>query len=56
MIDAAIAELAPSVGVRAACDAVGVAQASYYRRHRHSPAPQPGLPQMLSTRLAECGL
>jgi len=40
VIDAAIAELAPSVGVRAACDAVGVAQASYYRRHRHSPAPQ----------------
>jgi len=25
--------------VRAACDAIGAAQASYYRRHRHSPAP-----------------
>lgn len=38
MTDAAIAELAPAIGVRAACDAVGAAQASYYRRHRHSPA------------------
>jgi putative transposase len=37
--DAAIAELAPSVGVRAACEALGVAQAGYYRRHRTSPAP-----------------
>jgi putative transposase len=37
--DAAVAELAPTVGVRAACEAVGVAQAGYYRRHRHSPAP-----------------
>ena len=39
MSDAAIAELAPQIGVRDACDAVGVAQASYYRgtgkaRHR----------------------
>lgn len=39
MSDAAIAELAPTMGVRGACDAVGVAQASYYRRHRHSPPP-----------------
>ncbi len=44
MIDAAIAELAPSVGVRAACDAVGAAQASYYRRHRHSPEPERAAP------------
>jgi len=36
--DAAVAELAPSLGVRAACDAVGLAQASYYRRHRTRPA------------------
>ena len=40
MSDAAIAELAPTIGVRGACDAVGVAQASYYRRHRQSPPPQ----------------
>lgn len=40
MTDTAIAELAPQVGVRAACDAVGAAQASYYRRHRNTPAPQ----------------
>jgi len=37
--DAAVAELAPTIGVRAGCDALGVAQASYYRRHRTSPAP-----------------
>ena len=40
MSDAAIAELAPKIGVRNACDAVGVAQAGYYRRHRRSPPPQ----------------
>lgn len=39
MTDTAIAEMASQVGVRAACDAAGIAQASYYRRHRHSPAP-----------------
>lgn len=39
MTDTAITELAPQVGVRAACDAVGVAQAGWYRRHRQSPAP-----------------
>ncbi len=32
-----MAELAPRLGVRAACDALGIAQASYYRRHRTSP-------------------
>jgi putative transposase len=37
--DAAIAELATKIAVRDACDAVGVAQASYYRRHRQSPPP-----------------
>jgi len=40
MTDTAITELAPTVGVRQACDAVGASQAGYYRRHRHSPAPQ----------------
>jgi putative transposase len=38
--DAAVAELAPQIGVRAACDAVGTAQAGYYRRHRQSPLPE----------------
>ena len=33
-------ELTPQRGVRAACQAVGAAQASYYRRHRQSPAPE----------------
>jgi len=37
--DAAIIELAPLIGVRAACRATGRSQASHYRRHRQSPAP-----------------
>jgi putative transposase len=37
--DEAIAALAPRIGTRAACAAAGVAQASWYRRHRASPAP-----------------
>ncbi len=40
MTDQAVAELAPHIGVRPACDAVGAAQASYWRRHRLTPAPQ----------------
>ena len=40
MTDAAINDLSPVVGVRAACDAVGVPQATWYRRHRQSP-PRP---------------
>ena len=40
MTDTAISELAPVIGVRAACEAVGAAQAGWYRRHRQSPAPQ----------------
>ena len=39
MIDQAVAELEPFVGVRAACAAVGEAQARWYRRHRQSPPP-----------------
>ena len=39
MTDAAVADLVPVVGVRAACEAVGVAQASWYRRHRQSVPP-----------------
>ncbi len=35
----AIAVLAPRIGTRAACAAAGVPQASWYRRHRSSPAP-----------------
>jgi putative transposase len=38
--DVAVAELAPQIGVRAACDAVGTTQAGYYRRHRKSPVPE----------------
>ena len=40
MTDTAISELAPTIGVREACQVLGTAQASYYRRHRHSAAPQ----------------
>lgn len=40
MIDQAVTELTPLVGVRAGCAAVGEAQARWYRRHRQSPPPQ----------------
>jgi putative transposase len=39
MIDEAIAELTPLVGVRTACTAAGRPQANHYRRHRQSPVP-----------------
>ena len=39
MTDQAVTQLAPQLGVRAACEAVGAAQAGYYRRNRQSPAP-----------------
>ena len=39
MTDQAITTLAARVGVRRACEAVGAAQAGYYRRHRQSAAP-----------------
>jgi putative transposase len=39
MIDDAITELIPIVGVKAACVAVGRPRASHYRRHRKSPPP-----------------
>ena len=44
MTDTAIAELVPCGGVRDACQAVGAAQASYYRRHRASPPPARSVP------------
>jgi putative transposase len=42
--DTAITELAPRIGVREACRVLGAAQAGYYRRNRHSPAPQRPVP------------
>jgi putative transposase len=39
VIDQAVTELTPLVGVRRACTAVGEAQARWYRRHRQSPPP-----------------
>ena len=39
MTDQAIAELAPIVGVKAACQAVGRPRGSHYRQHRSSPPP-----------------
>jgi len=39
MIDPAVTELAPVIGFRRACVAVGEAQARWYRRHRQSPTP-----------------
>ena len=44
MTDASVADLAPQIGLRAACHAVGAAQAGYYRRHRISPAPPRSTP------------
>ena len=46
MVDQTIADLAPIVGKRAACAALGRSRASYYRRHRQSPPPplQPRAP------------
>lgn len=40
MIDVAIAELTPLVGTREACRVTGRPQATHYRRHRRSPAPE----------------
>ena len=31
---AAVTQLAPTVGIRSACDALGVARASFYRQQR----------------------
>jgi putative transposase len=39
MVDQTIADLAPIVGKRAACAALGRARATYSRHHRQSPAP-----------------
>lgn len=39
MIDETISELAPMVGIAAACRAVGRPRASHYRRHATTPAP-----------------
>jgi putative transposase len=42
MVDQTIGELAPVIGKRAACAALGRSRATYYRRHRRSPArPRP---------------
>ena len=40
IVDQTIAELAPSLGKRAACAALGRSRATYYRQHRLSPPPQ----------------
>jgi putative transposase len=40
-VGAAVAELTPLVGVRAACAAVGRSRATHYRRHRVGPVPAP---------------
>jgi putative transposase len=39
MADQAIGELTSVIGTRAACAALGRSRATYYRRHRQSPAP-----------------
>ena len=47
MVDQTIAELAPIIGKRAACAALGRSRATYYRRHRQSP-PVPRQPRVSS--------
>jgi putative transposase len=44
MTDTAITTLAPLVGTRAACAALGEPRARYYRRHRRSPLPERPVP------------
>lgn len=39
LLEAAVTELRPLIGLRAACRATGRSQAGHYRRHRRSPAP-----------------
>jgi transposase-like protein len=41
LTDQAVAALTPQIGTRAACAALGESQASYYRRYRAEPSPQP---------------
>jgi hypothetical protein len=41
MIDQTISQLAPVVGVKAACAAVGQPRGTHYRWHRRSPRPAP---------------
>jgi len=40
-VEAAVTELVPLVGTRAACAALGRARATHYRHHRIGPAPAP---------------
>ena len=47
MVDQTIAELAPIIGKRAACAALGRSRATYYRRHRQGP-PAPWQPRVSS--------
>ena len=61
-VDEAVAELVPLVGTKAACQAVGLPRASYYRSHPVTepeaqpsvePTPQPGLGPAPRTRQAQ---
>jgi putative transposase len=54
--DAAVAELAPRIGTRAACRAVGAAQAGWYRRHRVSAPPSRPAPVPHTGRHQPCAL
>ena len=38
---ATLNQLAPEVGIHAACDALGVARSSFYRQHHPAPMPEP---------------
>jgi hypothetical protein len=44
MVDQAVEDLAPLIGTRVACSAIGQPRATYYRRHRRRPTPPPSRP------------
>jgi putative transposase len=55
MVDQTIAELAPIIGKRAACVALGRSRATFYRQHRQSPpaARQPRVPSPQARALSQ---
>jgi putative transposase len=52
---AAVAELAPTVGVRSACDTLGMARASYYRQQRVALSPAVAAARPASVRALSLG-
>ena len=51
---AGVAQLAPTVGIRSACDFLGVARASYYRQQRRAVSPAVVAARPVSARALSC--